>query len=450
MRGHRTWILPLVIIASLIGLAAAAILILQALQPPRTFRIAAGASDDIHFAESQEIRDTLAKKGYTVEVVETEGALDNIRLLREHKADVAIVKGGVEAFTDTTGLATIAMLGYEPLWLIYNRAQFSERFASAGVLDLPELRDKRIGIGLPGSGVHLISTEVLNYVDIDAGDATLIEEGVTRTADKLLNGELDAAFFVTTANSPTIRKLTGDPRLGIVSTPEQEAVSRIFPFLTPITLHRGVLDLKKRVPAEDFPMMATRYSAVVRSDINADLVRLMLSSLPSTSQFRTPSLVGERFEFPNLANPQIQPHPDAVHFFKEGQTPFDRVLPFEVASPLSRFYLLLLPLFVLAVPVWTLSKATYRWVMSSQVNRWYPPINVIERNLRTYDVAQIDEHIAFLLSLERDISHQVKVTRGYLSSHFDLLYHVHFVTEQLRERRAVLLAQQPDVTSSVQ
>lgn len=450
MNRQRPWLLPVIAIVALLGLAAATALALLAIQPPRSFRIAAGASDDTHFADSRELSDALAARGYSVEVLETEGALDNIQLLREAKADVAIVKGGVEAFTDTAGLATMAVLGYEPLWLIYNRAQFSERFANAGVVDLPELSGKRIGIGLPGSGVHLIATEVLDYVGVGAGDATLVEEGTSRTADRLLTGELDAAFFVTPVNNPVIRKLADDPRLGIAATPEQEAVSRIFPFLTPITLHRGVIDLQKRVPSEDIPMMATRYSAVVRSDINADLVRLLLSLLPTTRQFRAPSLVGERYEFPNLNNPQIPPHQDAAHFFREGQTPFDRVLPFELASPLSRFYLLLLPLFVLAVPVWTLGKAAYRWYMSSQINRWYPRISLIERNLRSYDMAQIDEHIAFLRDLEKDISRKVKVTRGYLSAHFDLLYHVHFVTEQLLERRAALLEQQQSLAGPIQ
>jgi hypothetical protein len=163
----------------------------------------------------------------------------------------------------------------------------------------------------------------------------------------------------------------------------------------------------------------------------------VLSSLP---------LIGQRGEFPTIDGTEIAPNPDAVEFFRSGPTPFERYLPFEIASPLSRFYLLLLPLVVLAVPAWSLLVGGYNWHMNSRVLNLYPEITAIDRDLEKYAVEQVNEKMKFLDELDAEITRRTRVTKGYLPAYFHLRSHMHYVRGRLEERRSALLGTQVDAS----
>src|SRR3954470_11805393 len=65
--------------------------------PPTELRLAAGVPDGFYHKMALRFRDALAAEGVNVIVVDTEGAVDNLRrLIREPEAiDVALVQGGV-------------------------------------------------------------------------------------------------------------------------------------------------------------------------------------------------------------------------------------------------------------------------------------------------------------------------------------------------------------------
>jgi hypothetical protein len=88
-------------------------------------------------------------------------------------------------------------------------------------------------------------------------------------------------------------------------------------------------------------------------------------------------------------------------FFVERPTPLEGFLPFEVASPLSRIYLVLL---VLAFPLWTLMKAGIAWLMRGRSNNWHPRIHAIERSIDTSSLEQLEAHRDFLRSVVTQLS----------------------------------------------
>jgi len=433
MSTSRRWYRPLLVFLLLIGLAAAAVLAVDAMRPPRQFRIAAGAADGMYHAVATRMSKALAAQGIHSEVLVTAGSVENLSLLKSGQADFGVIQGGVAHLTDTTGLSTVAMIGYEPVWIIVNRASFDKDVAA---LQPQDFRNKRIGIGAPGSGIQPVAREILAKVNVADANAVFVEDGMANMATKLRAGELDAAFFVTPASNPIIQDLVRDPALGFFQPRFGDAATHILPYLNMVVLHRGQFDLENVIPAEDTELLATRIGLVAREGAHPDLVRLLLTRLPST--LANPGLIGERDEFPTLAGWEIPPNPDAVEYFKSGTTPFERYLPFEIASPLSRLYLMLLPLVVLAVPAWSLIKNTYKWYTNNQVLKWYPEITAIDRQLDNYASAQVEEKIAFLDNLDTEIARRVKVSKGLLPAYFDLRTHINYVMGRLQQRREEL------------
>jgi TRAP transporter TAXI family solute receptor len=447
MASRRNLAVLLLALVGLVGLIAAFAFYIQAIRPPRQFRIAAGAIDGVYYAGAQQIRDEVAKRGFIARVLETGGSTENLGLLKTGRAEIGIIQGGVATFTDTTGLTTLSMLGYEPIWLFYRKDRFSPEFRTSGTAGLEELRGKRVNLGATGSGAQLLGQEILELIGITPDDFTLLEEGMTTSAQMLQDGELDAALFITPVRNPIIANLARDPQLELRHSVDGAALSRQVQALNDITLQSGVLDIANRLPAEDVPLLGLRIALVGRQGIHPDLVRLVVSTLPTVPMIRAPAAVGQRFEFPNLNNPEIPANPDALQFYMEGETPFERFLPFDIASPLARFYLLLLPLAVLALPAWSLMKFVYGWFMKSRLLNWYPVITAIDRKIDQYNLEQVDEQIAYLAQIDAEISRRANVTKGYQPAYLDLRYHISFVTGRLQEQRARLLALQGGTAS---
>jgi hypothetical protein len=51
------------------------------------------------------------------------------------------------------------------------------------------------------------------------------------------------------------------------STGRTAAYARLFPFLAPVTLAEGVLDLRENIPSQDTHLVATSASLAARTDL---------------------------------------------------------------------------------------------------------------------------------------------------------------------------------------
>ena len=68
--------------------------------------------------------------------------------------------------------------------------------------------------------------------------------------EKLKQGQIDAAFLVSPAESPIIKKLAAEPGVQLLSFARAEAYSRRFTWLSKLVLPRGVFDLAADIPRE--------------------------------------------------------------------------------------------------------------------------------------------------------------------------------------------------------
>jgi TRAP transporter TAXI family solute receptor len=412
-----------VIVALVVGMVA----VLFLGRPPTSFKLAAGQSGGMYATFASALKNDLATVGTTVEIIETAGSVENAELLRTGKADVALIQSGTELLTDIGGSSALSEVFYEPFWI----------FARQGVIEvvdgIPILAGKRLAIGPAGSGTNATARAL---IALTGSTAIPLEWTTDEAIAGLADGTIDAAFLVLAANAPLIAELAAIPDLDILTVPNVDGLARRLPFLSPVVLFRGVFDPGvSPVPPADMTMLAARATLMGREGLNPDLVRLIVRELPAVLPV---PYVGDLDAFPSLDRTQFAVNEDARKYLDEGPTPLESFLPFEIASPLSRVYLILLPLLVLMFPLYTLIKAGWEWVNNRRIVSWYPRINAIERNLDSSDLDELMAQQDFLLGLDAQLARPRRLPAGKMGSLYQLRTHLSFVIRKVEGRIAEL------------
>ena len=139
-QGKRTLAMWVWILAFCLAALIATYMLFVEPPPPRTIVIASGGKNGAYFRFAQEYAKELRKEGLSVEVRETAGSVENLRLLGQDGSGVAvaIVQSGVGSPEEVQHLYALGSLYREPLWVFYRGDKRLERIS--------QLAGKRIGV----------------------------------------------------------------------------------------------------------------------------------------------------------------------------------------------------------------------------------------------------------------------------------------------------------------
>ncbi|MEN8214308.1 MAG: TAXI family TRAP transporter solute-binding subunit, partial [Pseudomonadota bacterium] len=218
--------------------------------PPKQIVIATGEPKGAYYGFAQQYKQQLADEGIALEIVETRGSVDNIERLRSGKVDIAFVQGGT-APQDARdlGLVSLASLYYEPLWLFHKPGLQLDRIGK-----LPGLE---VAVGAQASGTLSLVSRLLEDNRINHGNISWVTLNGSAAMRKLLQQQIDAAFFVSSANSDIIQQLLHSERVELASFERADAYTRRHHFLNELTLPEGAEDLEKNIPDRDVRLLAT-------------------------------------------------------------------------------------------------------------------------------------------------------------------------------------------------
>src|SRR5690606_968795 len=128
---------------------------------------------------------------------------------------------------------SLGSLFYEPLW-VFTRREFS----LGGVEDL---RGRRVAVGAEGSGTLPLALKVLEASGL-AGQLTTVQIGGDEAAAALRDGDVDAAFFVSSPQGAAMKALIEDPGLTFHGLRRERAYQTAFPNLATLTIGEGQLN----------------------------------------------------------------------------------------------------------------------------------------------------------------------------------------------------------------
>lgn len=435
----RTIRLFLLSIRDLLASAGPVILLVAALlvaaywwlqpQPPKRVTLATGPAGSAYAEFGKRYAEALAADGIQVVLEPTDGSLDNLQLLRSGHADVAFVRGGSAdpVKDEEAGLTSLGSLFYEPLWFFYRTdAAHAVDPKTSKLSSITQFRKLRINVDKPGSGVPDIMARIFEANHMDPASLELSNLEQAPATEALQAGMLDVIVLASAPQSPLVQRLLRAPDIQLMGFPQSDAYSRRFPFLQPVTLPRGVVDLATDLPPEDVPLLAATTSLLAREETHPALRQLFAQT--AQTLHGGAGWFHRTRDFPNTRTSELPVSPEGDRAIN-GTPPFwQRYLPFWASNLIERMWLVLGGLLVLMLPLSRVVPPLYQFRVRRRVFRWYARLREAEHKLETRG-ADPDALLRELDDLERRVN-KVAVPLSYA----DELYALRHNIETVRRR----------------
>jgi uncharacterized protein len=391
--------------------------------PPKAIRIATGAKNGAYYAFAQEYARLLTNDGIALEVVSTAGSMENFDLLKKGEVSLALVQGGSATNDDKERLQSLGSLFFEPVWVFTREQKTIKRFS--------ELKEKRVAVGAAGSGTYLLSRQLLSAAGITEQNTTLVQGDSAQAVASLSQGKIDAAFFVASPVAPLIHNLLEQSTVRLLNFDRAAAYSRLFPFLTPVTLSEGVLNLERNVPSRDTTLVAVAANLAAHRDLNASLIPALLNAITRTHE--AGGVLEQKRQFPSIDFVDLPLNEDARRYIVNGPSFLFRWLPYGTAVLLDRLKILILPFLALLIPLFRIAPPLYNWRVRSKIYRWYGTVREIDSMFQKGAMAG-DAKLAIdrLKELEREAA-AVSVPLSYTGELYHLRLHIGFLQEKLEK-----------------
>ena len=401
--------------------------------PPSTLTMSAGPKGSTYWNAAQKYQAILARNNIKLNVLESEGSVQNLQRLADPKSkvDVAFVQDGL-ASTVPPGLVSLGSVAYVPLVVFYHGPVATR---------LSQFEGERLAIGTEGSGTRELALTLLKANGIEPGGSTkLLPLSGDDAARALVEGKIDVAFLAGDSAQPAVMgRLTRTPGVRFFDFVQADAFARRYPFLTAITIPMGAFDLGRNLPAAPLHIIAPTAVLVARDSLHPALSDLLIEAAKEVHGRAT--LLQRAGEFPT---PRAQDFPisdDAARYYKSGKSFLYRVLPFWLASLADRLVVLLVPIIVVLIPGLRLVPSLYAWRVKSRIYRWYGSLIGLERAAMT-DTSPTERRalVRQLDAIEESVN-AMKMPLAYADQFYVLREHIGFVRARLAGARNVRAAQ---------
>ncbi len=433
-RAHRLrLIIPLVAVLTIIitGLWAA-IVFLRPL-PPRTVIMVTGPEGGTFFEMGKRYQELLAKEGIKLQLLSTGGTVENLARLRDPSShvDVGLLQGGIASEKGSPALVSLGTVFYEPLWFFYRGAirhgKVDVRLIKGEGLEY--LRGRKISIGPEGSGTKVLVLKLLARNGVNERFAQLLSMSHKEAGERLIKGEIDAAFMMTGWDSPAVQRLISDENIELASFPRADAYVALYPFLNKLVVPAGVGDLEKNRPPKDVIVFASKVSLAVRRELHPAIQYLLLDA---AQQIHSEAGIFQKSgQFPAAELVDLPLSKNAIHFYKSGRPYLQEHLPFWFAVLIERLIVLLIPLLAVIYPLVRFMPALYAFEMRWRINRLYGELRFLEKELESRSKGQsIDDLKDRLDQLEVKAS-RFHVPLFYANLLYTLRMHITVVRKRL-------------------
>lgn len=234
----------------------------------RAFVVAGGPAGGEYDEVARAIAAFVTTRGTRAAQLVTDGSVENLGLLAQGRADVAIVQNDVAArfvagqdAAGGVGLRALGSLFPEPLHLVVR--------ADGAIRSLADLAGRRVDLGLPDSGTRPTVRALLAAHGVAPDTLHDPALGGAAAAQALRRGEIDAFAAVIHAPAGFIQALAADTgiRLLPIDAPAPDAQTGLVPVVLPPGTYPG--------QREPVATLAAAALLAARADLPADEARML-------------------------------------------------------------------------------------------------------------------------------------------------------------------------------
>jgi TRAP transporter TAXI family solute receptor len=407
--------------------------------PPRQLRLATGQDNSAYQAFAAQYAQALKKDDIRVVLVPTLGSQDNLERLRRGEADIAFVQSGstVEAQAgkqaDARGLVSLGSLFTEPVWLFLRDKVKTN--------NLTGLRGLRINLGPEGTGVPNLFRQILNVNGVEPKELTIGALENTPATVELLAGRIDGLVFSSAPEAPLIQMLLQTPGIRLFNFSQAEAYTRRLPFLTHVTLPRGIVDLGRDIPSQDYHLIAPTATLVAREDLHPALIDLFVKAAGEIHGGA--GWFQQQGQFPSPKFTEIPVADEAAKYYRDGPPLLQRYMRFWLANLFERLWVVVVALAALVIPLSKIVPPLYVWRVRSRVYRWYGELRAVEQAWEGAQGVEAEPQreivradlLKRLDEIEEQVNH-ISVPLAYADGLYGLRGHINIVRQRLQAAQA--------------
>jgi hypothetical protein len=269
-----------------------------------------------------------------------------------------------------------------------------------------------------------------NKIDASRIARTQLEQ--TPATMALLAGEIDALVFASAPESLMVQMLLQTPGIKLMDFAQSEAYSRRFPFLTPVVLPRGVVDLERDLPPVDLRLVATTTALLTREHTHPALLQLFAQA---ARDLHSPAGWFNRAgSFPTTDHSEYPVSREAERAIQGGPPFLQRYLPFWLANLVERMWLALGIIIAILLPLSRVVPPLYEFRIRSRVFRWYGQLRAIELQMQVE--GSDPRHLAHELdTLEHKVA-GIIVPLSYADELYALRNNINLVRRRLQDSPA--------------
>jgi uncharacterized protein len=422
-----------IFIASLLAVVALALHYLVP-APPRKIVIATGSQTGQYYRLGNQFKTELEKNGIKVEILVTKGSVENLELLNDPKAkvDLAFVQSGTTTAIEYPQLQSLAGVFYEPLWVIYRAKSFKNNAHPPEKIE--DLVQKKISIGIPGSGTRKLVESVFALDQISTKSPNFLELGTDTSLEKLKAGEIDAMFISVNNRAKIMQKVFSDPELKIMSFTKAYGYPPRIKGLNVLKVRRATLDVMNDSPDRDILLLTSTAELVSRKDLHPAISSLMIDL--SSDLLSPADILSDEHTFPSPNHLSFEINEDAQKVMREGPSFLHRNLPFWVAVWVDRLIRVIIPLLAILIPLFNFLPAILEYRTKFKFAAIYKELRKIESRILSGngDLSSIDQELEEL----HQRTMRLKVSQFNTKDIYDLLSHIGDVQRRIQDVKKII------------
>ena len=396
--------------------------------PPRVVTLSTGQENSAYEQLAKRYASVLARQGIEVRLRRSQGSIDNLQRLQDPASgiDIAFVQSGSTNYANAerSGLISLGSLFTEPVWLFYR-----DRLSIRG---LRELKGLRINVGPTGTGVPQVVGKILAANGIEPGMVRLSALEDTPATVALLNGKIDGMVFSSAADGLLIQMLLQTPGIKLFNFSQADAYARRFPFLSHVTLPRGIVDFGRNLPSRPVELIAPTATLVAREDLHPALIDLFVQA--AAELHGGAGWFARYGEFPTGSYTEIPVASSAEKYYRNGPPFLQRYMSFWLANFFERMWLVIVALGALILPLSRVVPPLYVWKVRSRIYRWYGQLRRVEQAVEEASPALRAGVYAQQVARLDEIEHRVNrltIPLSFAEELYGLRSHIHFVRKRI-------------------
>lgn len=281
--------------------------------------LATGGTSGTYYALGGDMANLFAKNIADLDVTaqSTGASAENIRLIDQGEAELAIVQNDVAAYAfDGTALfegekidtfAVVASLYPELVQLVVHN--------DAGIKSVADLKGKRISVGAAGSGTYFNAVQFLEMGGLTIDDVEPQYLSFAESGDAIKNRQIDAAFITAGIPNAAIQELGATSDITVLNLTDAEIadIQSKYPYYAKATIPAGTYQSMD----EDIVTVAIRAILICPADLDEEMVYNLTKTLFEKTDELSHAKKAEIAVADALLGVSTPVHPGAERYYAE-------------------------------------------------------------------------------------------------------------------------------------